>query len=120
MRLWISRVGVVVASLALSSCWWGFSDAPLATNPPMTPPGSQLPPEQPTPPEEKSEPEIRRDPNPLPPSGSVPVARRVPGRDGFVFSPFNNKLVDVAGFPSGALVADPHYPASEKKYFKVP
>jgi hypothetical protein len=44
----------------------------------------------------------------------------VPGKPGFVFSPFNNKLIDVQGIPSGRLVADPQYPASEKKYFRVP
>ncbi|MEM1085387.1 MAG: hypothetical protein AAGI48_14840 [Verrucomicrobiota bacterium] len=51
---------------------------------------------------------------------AVPVARRVPGRDGFVFSPFNNKMINVKGFASGTMVADPTYPASEKKYFRVP
>jgi hypothetical protein len=44
----------------------------------------------------------------------------VPGKPGFVFSPFNNKLIDVQGIQSGRLVADPTYPASEKKYFRVP
>lgn len=51
---------------------------------------------------------------------SIPVARPVPGKPGMVFSPFNNKPVDVSGIPSGKLVADPHYPASEKKHFRVP
>ena len=44
----------------------------------------------------------------------------MPGRDGFVFSPYNNKLIDVKGFPSGAKVRDPHYAASENKFFRVP
>ena len=47
-------------------------------------------------------------------------ANPVPGKDGFVFSPYNNKLVDVRDIPSGTLVQDPTYPASEKKYFRVP
>lgn len=49
-----------------------------------------------------------------------PFANPVPGKEGFVFSPFNNKLVDVRDIPSGTLVQDPTYPASEKKYFRVP
>ncbi len=47
-------------------------------------------------------------------------ANPVPGKEGFVFSPFNNKLVDVRDIPSGTLVQDPTYPAAEKKYFRVP
>jgi len=47
-------------------------------------------------------------------------ATKVPGKEGFVFSPYNNKVVDVKDLPSGTLVADPTYPASEKKYFRVP
>ena len=48
------------------------------------------------------------------------VANKVPGKEGFVFSPYNNKVVDVRDIPSGTLVQDPTYPASEKKYFRVP
>lgn len=47
-------------------------------------------------------------------------ANKVPGKDGFVFSPYNNKVVDVRDIPSGTLVQDPTYPPSEKKYFRVP
>jgi len=62
------------------------------------------------------------DPEPTEPTGrgGVQVARPVPGKPGFVFSPFNNKIIDVKGIPSGTLVQDPTYPASEKKYFRVP
>lgn len=49
-----------------------------------------------------------------------PFANPVPGKDGFVFSPFNNKVVDVRDIPSGTLVMDPTYPAADKKYFRVP
>lgn len=49
-----------------------------------------------------------------------PVAKAVPGQPGVVFSPYNNKIIDVRGIPAGGLVADPTYPASEKKYFRVP
>ncbi|WP_379713743.1 hypothetical protein [Haloferula chungangensis] len=51
---------------------------------------------------------------------SVPVARKVPGREGFVFSPYNNKMIDVKGFPKGTKVRDPQYDASENKFFRVP
>jgi hypothetical protein len=51
---------------------------------------------------------------------NVPTAQPVPGKEGFVFSPFNNKVIDVRDMPSGTLVADPTYPASEKKHFRVP
>jgi hypothetical protein len=49
-----------------------------------------------------------------------PYANKVPGKDGFVFSPYNQKVVDVRDIPSGTLVQDPTYPAAEKKYFRVP
>lgn len=74
--------------------------------------------DRPEPPEPKIDPEPPApDPDPQP---SISVARRVPGKPGFVFSPFNNKIIDVKDIPSGTLVADPTYPASEKKYFRVP
>ena len=57
---------------------------------------------------------------PAAPVKDIPVARPVPGKPGMVFSPFNNKVIDVKGIPSGRLVADPTYPASEKKHFRVP
>jgi hypothetical protein len=57
---------------------------------------------------------------PKSPPKNHPVAAAVPGKEGFVFSPFNNKVVDVRNIASGTLVADPQYPASEKKHFRVP
>jgi|AntRauTorckE6833_2_1112554.scaffolds.fasta_scaffold04474_2 hypothetical protein len=53
-------------------------------------------------------------------TSDYPFANPVPGKEGFVFSPYNKKLVDVRDIPSGTLVQDPTYPASEKKYFRVP
>ena len=47
-------------------------------------------------------------------------ANKVPGKDGFVFSPYNNKIVDVTGIPSGTLVQDPTYTGAGKGYFRVP
>jgi len=49
-----------------------------------------------------------------------PVAEPVPGQPGMVISPYNGKHIDVKGIPAGTLVADPTYPASEKKHFRVP
>lgn len=61
---------------------------------------------------------------PLPPepapASTYPIAKAVPGKPNMVFSPFNNRPIDVEGIASGKLVADPTYPASEKKYFRVP
>ncbi|MGD9419329.1 MAG: hypothetical protein Q7R22_010320 [Verrucomicrobiota bacterium JB025] len=51
---------------------------------------------------------------------TYPYANKVPGKDGFVFSPYNNKVIDVRDIPTGQLVQDPTYPAAEKKYFRVP
>lgn len=59
-------------------------------------------------------------PNPPERRPDYPFANKVPGKDGFVFSPYNNKVVDVRDIPSGTLVQDPTYLASEKKYFRVP
>jgi hypothetical protein len=49
-----------------------------------------------------------------------PYATKVPGKDGFVLSPYNNKVIDVRDIPTGTLVQDPNFPASEKKYFRIP
>ena len=60
---------------------------------------------------------------PKPPAGAKPeytIANKVPGKDGFVFSPYNNKVIDVRDIPTGTLVQDPTYPPAEKKYFRVP
>lgn len=49
-----------------------------------------------------------------------PTGRPVPGKAGFVFSPYNDKMIDVRGVPPGTIVSDPTFPASEKKHFRVP
>lgn len=54
------------------------------------------------------------------PNTSTPMATPVPGKKGYVFSPHNNRIVDVVGIPSGTLVQDPGYPPNAKKYFRVP
>ncbi len=49
-----------------------------------------------------------------------PVAEPVADQPGFVKSPFSGKIIDVRGIPAGTLVADPMFPAEEKKHFRVP
>jgi hypothetical protein len=73
----------------------GLRDVPPPIDPPVNPPQDP----------------VRRD---------YPFANKVPGKDGFVFSPYNNKVIDVRDLPSGTLVQDPTYPTAEKKYFRVP
>lgn len=75
------------------------------TKPKDTTSGTELPP-PPKPPDNKPK--------------THPVAAAVPGKPGFVFSPFNNKVVDVRGVASGKVVSDPNYPMEEKKWFRVP
>jgi hypothetical protein len=52
--------------------------------------------------------------------GGYPTATPVPDKPGFVFSPYNQNVVDVRDIPSGTLIADPHFPANEKKYLRAP
>jgi hypothetical protein len=49
-----------------------------------------------------------------------PFASPVVGKPGYVLSPYNSKMVNVVDIPSGTLVTDPTFPASEKKFFRVP
>ena len=65
-------------------------------------------------------PPIEKPKPPVEPKRDYAVANKVPGKDGFVFSPYNNKVVDVRDIPTGTLVQDPTYPPAEKKYFRVP
>ena len=53
-------------------------------------------------------------------TATAPVAKAVPGQPGFVFSPYNNQIVDLTGIAPGTLVADPQYPEAEKKHFRAP
>lgn len=53
-------------------------------------------------------------------TGGYPYAISIPNQKGYVRSPYNNRIVDVRGIPSNGLCADPSYPASDKKYFRVP
>lgn len=49
-----------------------------------------------------------------------PSATALAGKSGYVTSPYSGKIIDVRDMPSGTLVQDPTFPASEKKYFRVP
>lgn len=57
---------------------------------------------------------------PTPRTTAHPVASPVPDKPGFLFSPYNNQIIDVRGIPAGTLVADPTYPAADRKFFRVP
>jgi len=51
-------------------------------------------------------------------AAQFPVAKAVPGKPGYVFSPYdpNGGYVDVSGYPSGSKVKDPY----SQKIFLVP
>lgn len=96
---------------------------PVTTSPGQHPGMVQPPPLLRPEPQPQPQPEPQPEPKPEPPKplpGPRPTAIAVPGKPGFVFSPYNNKLIDVQGFASGTLVADPTYPMSERKFFRVP
>lgn len=63
-------------------------------------------------------------PKPTTPAGGAKpeykFATKAPGKDGFVISPYNGKLVDVRDIPTGTLVQDPTYTGDGKGYFRVP
>lgn len=115
-RIGVATGGFLVC-LMLSGCWpW---EEKVVTVPPSgetetVPPGGVEPLPEPSPDK------IVDPPVPPPASGEYPVARKVPGREGMVFSPYNNRLLSVEGLASGILVSDPQYPAAEKRYFRVP
>ncbi|WP_193214506.1 hypothetical protein [Luteolibacter marinus] len=68
-------------------------------------------------PDERATKAANRPPNP---EKKIWVAEPVADRPGYVKSPFSGKIIDVSGIPAGRMVADPMYPPSEKKYFRIP
>ena len=44
----------------------------------------------------------------------------MPGTASFIFSPYDNKIIDVTGFEPGSLVKDPSSPPGEPRYIKIP
>jgi uncharacterized membrane protein len=51
-----------------------------------------------------------------PATAEFPVAKPVPGKPGYVYSPFDGTMIDVTGFNSGAKAKDP----ATNKIFVVP
>ena len=51
---------------------------------------------------------------------TFPTAKKVPGREGFVYSPYDNTVIDVRRTPPGKLGKNPNDDASKKRYFRVP
>ena len=51
---------------------------------------------------------------------NYPVARKIPGKSGFVYNPYTNEAVDVRGLPSGALAHDPSDPNKSIHKFRLP
>lgn len=124
-RLFIPAV--LAVSFAFAAC---EADSP----PPKKPPGGWHPPkpvEEPThtvepspePSPEPKRPEEPKPPSPIPPpaeppKGDLPYAKPVPGKPGFVTSPYDpyKGYIDVRGFPPGTEVKDPY----SGKTFLVP
>lgn len=114
----------LAAAIALTAC-----EKPGSAPTTGTPPAQQMTPgtpaetatEEPAPagPSSESKPRPKTQ-SPQKAVPSHPVAEAVPGQTGFVLSPHNRSVVDVRGLPPGTLVQDPGFPASEKKYFRVP
>jgi hypothetical protein len=94
------------------------SGTEIASNPP---PEESQPTEGTKPPENKP-PENTKPQQPVPeqpvPKGEIPYAKPVPGKPGFVFSPYDQYkgYIDVRGFPPGTEVKDPY----SGKSFLVP
>jgi len=56
-------------------------------------------------------------PAPLNPVRSIPVAMKVPGKPGYVYSPHTQRHIPIDGIPSGSTVEDS---SAKGKYFKIP
>ncbi len=79
------------------------------------PPEQQPPPSTPPPTTENRPPPVPEQPVKV---GEIPYAKPVPGKPGFVFSPYDQYkgYIDVRGFPPGTEVKDPY----SGKSFLVP
>jgi len=88
-----------------------LTDVPTDQGPPPTTDGGTKPADNPKPP-----PPVP-DSSPVP-QGQIPYAKPVPGKPGFVFSPYDQYkgYIDVRGFPPGTEVKDPY----SGKSFLVP
>jgi hypothetical protein len=99
----------------------GFHPPTPTTDPALT----EVPPEQQPPPTPDGTKPTTTDVKPPPavpeqpvPKGEIPYAKPVPGKPGFVFSPYDQYkgYIDVRGFPPGTEVKDPY----SGKSFLVP
>ncbi len=57
---------------------------------------------------------------PKPKAKTYPYATAVPGKPGYVFSPYSQKVINVKDIPSGKLVKDPNDSSDTKRFFRVP
>lgn len=95
------------------------SNTEIANNPA---PDENQPPESTHPPDNTKPPENTKPQQPVPEQpvkvGEIPYAKPVPGKPGFVFSPYDQYkgYIDVRGFPPGTEVKDPY----SGKSFLVP
>jgi hypothetical protein len=92
-------------------------------SPTETAPQTDVPPEQQPPPTTDTAPTTENKPPPAVPNppvtvGEIPYAKPVPGKPGFVLSPYDQYkgYIDVRGFPPGTEVKDPY----SGKSFLVP
>ncbi|HEY1122837.1 MAG TPA: hypothetical protein VGE67_14600 [Haloferula sp.] len=83
---------------------------PAATSAPATEEKGEAPSSKPTKASERPEVDQKK----------PPVAEPVADKPGYVKSPYSGAIIDVRGIPAGRLVADPMFPASEKKHFRIP
>ncbi|MCW1924862.1 hypothetical protein OKA05_20030 [Luteolibacter arcticus] len=51
---------------------------------------------------------------------SLPEAKPVPGKPGFFFSPYDNKIIDSNGSDPGAVLQDPGAPEGTQRLFRIP
>ena len=49
-----------------------------------------------------------------------PEAKPVPGKPGFVFSPYDNKIIDANGIDPGTVIQDPGSPEGAPRFLKIP
>jgi hypothetical protein len=133
-----SAISVGVLALVMSGCGGGderqraavYESRPVAVLPPETAPPPPPPPTIARPPVPTTTP-AREAETQAPPTATpratprvttnetqFPVAKPVPGKPGFVYSPFesNGTMIDVTGYSSGTKVKDP----GTNKIFIVP
>jgi hypothetical protein len=115
----------IAGILALSSLACQRKEETSTAKPPATPaPAEAAAPAAPAPAGEKKEApaptSTKASERPEVAEKKPPVAEPVADKPGFVKSPFSGSIIDVRGIPAGRIVADPMFPASEKKHFRVP